>query len=103
MRFKSCYLKSLEPGLLLLQGLLLLLLVHAAEGHAGGGEGRDCAGQGGRSAGGEETEETGCRGKESGIKFYIYFESFEINCALSVGVFAKVFFFCWDVMYFKET
>lgn len=44
------YLESLQSGLFLLQGLLLLLLVHAAEGHAGGGERRDGAGQGGRSA-----------------------------------------------------
>lgn len=49
LKHKIRYLESLQSGLLLLQGLLLLLLVHAAEGHAGGGERRDGAGQGGRS------------------------------------------------------
>lgn len=38
LKHKIRYLESLQSGLLLLQGLLLLLLVHAAEGHAGGGE-----------------------------------------------------------------
>lgn len=46
----SRHLKSLESGLLLLQSLLLLLLVHPAEGYAGGGQGIDRAGQCGRSA-----------------------------------------------------
>lgn len=35
---EMCHLESLQSGLFLLQGLLLLLLVHAAEGHAGGGQ-----------------------------------------------------------------
>lgn len=49
-KYKTCYLKRLQSGLFLLQGLLFLLLIHAAEGHASGGEGWDGAGQGGRSA-----------------------------------------------------
>lgn len=40
----STHLEGLEPGLLLLQSLLLLLLVHSAEGHA-------CVGQSGHGTG----------------------------------------------------
>lgn len=47
---KMCYLKSLQSGLFLLQGLLLLLLIHAAERHAGGGERWNGVRQGGCSA-----------------------------------------------------
>lgn len=47
---KICYLERLQSGLFLLQSLLLLLLIHAAEGHAGGGERRDGVRQGGCSA-----------------------------------------------------
>lgn len=50
---KICYLERLQSGLFLLQSLLLLLLIHAAEGHAGGGERRDGVRQGGCSARGE--------------------------------------------------
>lgn len=47
---KKSYLKGLQPGLLLLQRLLLLLFIHAAEGHPGGGERGDGVGQSGRPA-----------------------------------------------------
>lgn len=46
----NSYLESLQPGLLLLQRLLLLLLIHAAEGHPSGGERGHSAGQRGRPA-----------------------------------------------------
>lgn len=36
---QALVLKRLQSGLFLLQGLLFLLLIHAAEGHASGGEG----------------------------------------------------------------
>ena len=46
------HLQGLQPGLLLLQRLLLLLLVHAAEAHPRGGQGRHGAGQRGGPGGG---------------------------------------------------
>ena len=46
MSVPVAHLECLDAGLLLLEGLLLLLLVHAAEGHACVGEGRHSAGQG---------------------------------------------------------
>ena len=48
---RGSHLEGLQPGLLLLQGQVLLLLVHAAEGHAGVGEGRHGTRQGAGSAG----------------------------------------------------
>lgn len=45
------YLKSLEPGLLLFQGRLLLPLVHLGEGHPRAGERRDGVGQSAGPAG----------------------------------------------------
>lgn len=62
---KICYLERLQSGLFLLQSLLLLLLIHAAEGHAGGGERRDGVRQGGCSANIRERGEN-----RGGVQFF---------------------------------